>query len=483
MTDAEYNDWLSDLAAPRVVLCELDYAGGTEYLANRPYISKPTDDPPNRIYDDLIAEAIDITTRIDGEIEFGEIQLINDGEITHWSTRAWEGHAIRLYLGGPGWPLADFRLHAQGINAGINTDRRGELSFDMVDQSALFDEPIDTGRLPDDAGPVPLALGTVYNAPAFRTSDGTQYEYKASYLPCVSLTPKEGGSTSLNVTTHPAEGRFVLDAPTSLDLTVDIAETHNTPALLAGWVADYYGITVGEIALPAYAAGLYYSSEVTGRQVLDDLCSGLGAYWYLNALGALVVRQHVIPATPEVVIDVDDIEYDRIAMVETQQPWRQLTLHWGRNYAPVRTLAAIVETDTPTAAARLQREWSSSVATQPVDDHPQAEAITRDSCIQDETDAATERDRLLTLRCVRADVWEMDARFPPVFLGQGVEIDHPRTSGLIGLIISVSRSPTRSTTTLQVWFPAPWVPGQFTAAVDALDIAVQDTLPVLFEEA
>ncbi|WP_170968165.1 hypothetical protein, partial [Halomonas sp. 15WGF] len=66
---------------------------------------------------------------------------------------------------------------------------------------------------------------------------------------------------------------------------------------------------------------------------------------------------------------------------------------------------------------------------------------------------------------------------------QGVEIDHPRTSGLIGLIISVSRSPTRSTTTLQVWFPAPWVPGDFTAAVDALDIAVQDTLPALFEEA
>lgn len=482
MMDAQYEDWLEDLSAARIVLCEMDYAGGTEYVASHPYISKPTDTDPNRVHDDLLVEAIDIETRIDGLISFGEVTLIDDGEITHWTDRAWQGHGIRLYLGGPDWSRDDFRLHAVGINGGITSARRGEIVFEMNDQSAVFDEPIDTGSLPDDAGPVPLALGSVYNASAFRTSDGTQYEYKASFLPCVSLTPKEGGSSTLSVTTNPGEGRFVLDAPVALDLTVDIEEQHNTPTLIAQWVAGQYGITVGEITMPTYAVGLYYSSEVSGRQILDDLCEGLGAYWYLDELGALVVRQHVIPAVADVTITVDDIERDQIAMTATEQPWKSLTLKWGRNHSPLNQVAGVVEDEQPTEAARLKREWSESKATQDVADHPLAEDATRDSCIANADDAATERDRLMALRTVRGDTWEIEGFMPPVEVGQAIEILHPRIEGLLGRITSVSRSPTRSATTLEVWFPAPWVPGQLAAAIDALTLAVNETMPAMFEE-
>lgn len=481
MTDLDYDAWLDDLSAPRVLLCEMDYAGGTEYVSYYPYISKPSDSVPNRIYLDVLVEAVDIETRLDGLISFGDITLINDGEITHWLDRAWQGHAIRLYLGGPDWSLDDFRLYARGINGGISSAPDSEISFEMVDQSTLLDEPIDTGELPDDAGPVPLALGSVYNAPAYRTDDGTQLEYKTSFLPCVSLTPKEGGSTTLDVTNHPSEGRFVLGAPVSLDLTVDIEEQHNTPALIAQWVAGEYGIPVGEIELPSYAVGLYYSSEVTGRQVLDELCSGLGAYWYIDAFGELVVKQHVIPLVPDVTITVDDIERDQIALTATEQPWASLTLCWGRNHSPLRQVAGVVEDDSPSGAARLKREWSESKATQPADDHPLAEDATRDSCIANATDAATERDRLMALRTVRSDTWEIQGFMPPVDAGMTIEVLHPRVTGLIGRVTAVSRSPTRNETTLEVWFPAPWVPGQFTSAVDALAIAVNETLPAMFE--
>lgn len=481
MTDEAYEAWLDDLAAPRLVLCELDYAGGTENVASRPYISKPTDSAPNVVYDDLLVEAIDIETRIDGLISFGEITLIDDGEITHWVDRAWQGHGIRLYLGGPDWSRDDFRLHAIGINGGIVSARRGELSFEMTDQSAVFDEPIDTGSLPDNAGPVPLALGKVYNAPAFRSS-ATTLEYAASYLPVTALTPKDIGNGAPH-TDDLAAGKFTLDNATQADLTVDIEEAHNTPALIAEWVAGHYGITVGEIELPDYTVGLYYSSEVTGRQVLDDLCSGMGAYWYLNELGALIVRQHVIPTVADMTMTVDDIGRDQIAMVATEQPWASLTLKWGRNYAPLRQVAGVIEDDTPNEAARLKREWSESKATQDADDHPLAEDATRDSCISNAADAATERDRLMALRTVRGDTWEIEGFMPPVEVGQAIEILHPRIEGLLGRITSVSRSPTRNATTFRVWFPAPWVPGQFTAAVDALALAVNDTLPAMFEEA
>ncbi|MCL7931674.1 hypothetical protein [Halomonas llamarensis] len=447
MTDAQYANWLADLSAPRIVLCELDYAGGTEYVSTHPYISQPTDSAPNRVYDDLLMEAVDIETRIDGLISFGEITLVDDGEITHWVDRAWQGHGIRLYLGGPDWSRDDFRLHAIGINGGIMSARRGEIAFEMTDQSAVFDEPIDTGSLPDDAGPVPLALGSVYNAPAYRTSDGTQYEYKASYLPCVSLTPKEGGSTTLNVTNHPSEGRFVLDAPVLLDLTVDIKEQHNTPTKIAEWVADYYGKEVAEISLPDYTVCLYYNGEVNGRQIL----AALPGYWYFDRLDRLVVRQHAIPTSADVTLFDDDIEYDQIALSETQPPWKSLTLNWGRNYAPLSQVAGAVEDENATEAARLRREWSESKAEQSLPDYPLAEDVTRESCIAEATDAATERDRLLAIRSVRRDVYSIDAFMPVVEVGQSIAVEHPRLARKLGRIISVSRSPTRGTTSIEVW--------------------------------
>lgn len=481
MTDADYQAWLADLAATRCVLCELDYAGGTEYVASRPFISRPSDADPNRVYDDLLMEAIDIETRTDGLIAFGEISLIDDGSLWRWVNRAWQGYGVRLYLGAPDWSRDDFRLHARALNNGITTAKRGELAFELVDQSAALDAPIDTGSLPDGAGPVPLALGQVYNAPLYRISS-TSLTYRASYLAATALTPKDSGNTVPH-SEDLAGGTVTLDNAPGDALTIDIAEAHDTPAAIAQWVADRYDLTVGEISLPDYTVGLYYDAAVTGRQILDELCQGLGAYWFLDALGELVVRQHVIPNTADVVIGVDDIADGQIALAETERPWKSLTLQWGRNYAPLRSVAGVVEDNDASEAARLKRTWSESSATQSVTNHPLADEATRSSCIQSAADAATERDRLLAIRTMRADVWEIDAFLPPVTVGQSIEVDHPLTLGMIGRLVSVSRAPTRSVTTIQVWYPAPWPPGELGTAVDGLDVAVNETLPTLFAEA
>lgn len=480
MTDLQFEAWLEDLSSPRVVLVEMDYAGGTEYISSHPYASKPGDSAPNRVYEDLLVEAVDIETRIDGMIGFGEISLIDDGSITHWVDRAWQGHEIRMYLGGPDWSLDDFRLHARAINAGITSARRGEIVFEVSDQSEKLEEGIDTGSLPDDGGAVPLALGKVYNAPSYR-SDSQTLTYRASYLPALAITPKDLGN-EVPHTEDLQAGTFTLENATQADLTVDIDEAHDTPTSIVQWVADHYGVTVAEASLPAYTVGLHYEQRTTGKAILDDLCSGLGAYWYLNRLGELVVRQHVIPTAADVSITPDDIAWDQIGLIATEQPWKSLTLRWGRNYAPLRQVAGVVEDEQAAEAARLKREWSESKAEQDVSDHPMAEEVERDSVIANALDAETERDRLMALRTVRSDTWEMEAFLPPVEVGQAVEILHPRLSGLVGRITSVSRSPTRNVTNLEVWFPAPWVPGQLETSEESLHQTVNFTLPALFEE-
>ncbi len=449
MTDAQYSAWLTDLSAARIVLCELDYAGGTEYVATHPFISQPGDSDPNRVYDDLLASAVDVETRIDGLIGFGDVSLVDDGQITHWVDRAWHGHAIRLYLGGPDWSRADFRLHARGINGGITAASRGELTFAMNDQSDALDEPINTGNLPDDAGPVPLALGRVYNAPAFRSST-TTLEYTASYLPVTTMTPRDSGNPVPFVADLSA-GKFTLENATQAALTVDIEEQHNTPAMIVQWVASRYGITVGDVALPGYTVGLYYDGETTGRGILDDLCEGLGAYWFLDALGQLIVRQHVVATSADVTLFDDDIEYGQIELSETQPPWASLALRWGRNYAPLSSVAGVIEDNDAAQAARLKREWSESTAEQALPGYPLAEDATRDSCIAAAADAATERDRLLAIRSARRDVYSIDAFMPELEVGQSIAVEHPRLAGKFGRIISVSRSPTRGITSLEVW--------------------------------
>lgn len=450
MTEQQYQAWLADLTAERILLAELEHADGVEYVATAPYISRPTDSVPNRPYDDILKQAVDISTRIDGLISFGDVSLLDDGSLASWLGRAWTGHLIRLYLGGPEWSLDDFRLLASGRNGGVTEARRGSLTFAMEDESSVLDEVIDTGQLPDDAGPVPLSLGSVYNAPAYLLQP-SPYEFKASYLPVDALTPKDNGNP-VSHTDNLASGSFELSAGLVGTLTVDIEEPHNTPALIAQWVAGQYGIAVGEITLPSYTVGLYYNSEVSGRQMLDELCEGLGAYWYLNALGELVVRQHVEPSgTPDITLVSDEIVYDQVRLSETQAPWRGLTLRWRRNHSPLATVAGTIEDNQPSEAARLRNDWRESAASQSVTDYPLAERATRDSAIQGSADAATERDRLLAIRSVRREVWEIEAFLPPVLVGDVLAVVHPRLAGRLGRVIGVTHSPTRGATNLEVW--------------------------------
>lgn len=452
MTDTQYENWLANLSAKRVLLAELEYAGGVEYVATGAFISRPTDANPNRVYIDILSKAVDISTRIDGLVGFGQLDLLDNGEITNWVSRAWHGHPITLLLGAPDWPLDDFRVLARGRNGGIREAKRGVIVFDMEDESSVFDQQIDTGELPDASGPVPLALGSVYNAPAYLlTTD--PYAFKASYLPATALNPKDNGNPIAHVNDL-ANGAFELSNGLVGTLTVDIEEQHNTPLAVCQWVADYYGVTLGDVDLPSYTVGLYYSGDVTGRQILDELCEGLGAYWYRNALGELVVQQHQEAVAADLMLVSDEIEYDKIRLTDTQPPWRALTLRYRRNYSTLSTVAGVIEDSDPSEAARLRNEWRESRASQSVSYYPlaeQAERAERNSVIQNETDANTERDRLLALRGVRRDVWSIEAFTPPVQAGMAIAVDHPRLAGRIARVTSVSRSPTRGTTNLELW--------------------------------
>ncbi len=452
LTDAEWQRWLASPNAVRVTLAELEHADGVEQVSDRGYLAPASEGLARPRYAGLLIEAVGIETRIDGAISIGDIRLVDDGEITHWRDYRWDGHPVRLYLGAPDWPRGDFRQIASAINDGIQSAERGEIVLGVVDASSQLEQPIDTGQLPYNGGPVPLLLGQCYNVPTTR-DDSMSLHYRVSYLALESVTPRDIGA-DVPFTADLAGGGFTLDnAPgSSSEITAGAGEQHDTPLAIIQWVADHYGLTVGTVDLPTVTVGYYNSNQTSGRDILDALCEGLGAHWYLDALGRLTVRQLQDPGTtPDVTLSRDDIADGTLALDRTEPPWPTLTLRWQRNDATLRTVAGDITVNDPETAARLQRDWNDSVAEQALTGYPRAEPVTRESLLQIDAEAAAERDRLLSLYAERRDVYRVDSYRIDLQLHQTITINEPPLVGRVGRIISVNRSTADGIASLEIW--------------------------------
>ena len=454
----QYQAWLADISQQRTLLVELDHATGTEYIANVAYVSLPTDTNANRIYDDVLKEAVDIESRLDGDFSLGEISIANDGSLNSWLDNKWAGHKIRLYLGDKDWSLDDFRLVALVVNGGINDVAPGIIRFAIRDSKALFDQPLQNTLLASGL-PVPVALGQPFNVPPALTDDPT-HQYQVNEGVVTSAVVRDNGVV-VGHTTDYSNGKYTLATRPQGNLGVDVVEPNNTAKALINWVCARVGMSADQTtlnALPTYPMGLYYDAETTAEQVLDEICAGLGAYWRVNASGLVQCYQLVEPAlTPDLMITADDVIEHGLSLVEYQQPIKTLTLNYNRNFAPVsrNSLAGMLDAN-PALAEQLSNPWQQVAATNTVTGYPLAEDQTIDSYIIGEANAQTECDRIAALRAVRREVWRVDCFLSPsqIQVGQTVQIINPRfgfSAGKNGLLLSVNRTYTRNRVTLELW--------------------------------
>lgn len=451
ITDQQYQHWLSLPNQPRVVLAELEHSAGFEYVASRPYISKPTDTAPNRIYDDLLQGALEISERIDSLIDLGALDLVDDGSITEWASRLWRGYSVVLKLGAPNWSLDDFRVIAQQINSGVISASRGKIQLGIYDSAAKLQKEIERDELPNGQL-TPMLLGQVFCAPATRIST-SELRYRVSWLAITSLVVRDGNGPVMSHTADYSIGQFIASAYSPRTLMCEVNEPNDTPTKIVQWVAEHYGITLASgLTLPSYTLGLRYDGAVTGAQILDDVCTAIGGHWQINALGELVVRVFEIPTgTPDLVIDADDIEFGQIALQETQEPLKSLKFNYERNHTPITEVAGSI---TPAESERLTSEWLAVSGNNPVADYPLAPDQILDTAIQLKADAETERDRRLLIKSQRHDVYRITVLMAGLnnIVGESVRVDHPRVTGRLGRIISAKNSPLREKTELEVWY-------------------------------
>ncbi len=458
ISESQYEAWLNRSNSERVVLVELHHSNGVEYIANRPYISHPTDTLANQPFNDVLKDVADVTTRIDGQVELGDIELIDDGSLSGWVDRKWRGHEVVLRLGDASWSYDDFRIIARQINGGLSSYRRGQIVFDVYDQTALLDTPIQRPVLSEtDDRPQPLILGQVIGAQATQISTQTLL-YQFSWLPVTSLTVRDGNGPVMSHTPDLANGQFTLSAYTPRNVICEVTEPHTTAISIIQWVADHYNMTLANgISLPGYSLGLRYDGEVTGRQILDDVCRSLGAKWQIDLIGELTVQLLTVPdqgQPADVQIYADDIELDGIELINTDEPFTLLAVNYARNYSPMSEVAGSINDSDPALAKRLRTEWEVAKSEQSLPSYPLAIDQEIDTNLVNQADAEAERDRRLGIRNQRRDTWSLSAFITSTkaVVGASVEVHHPYVTGRIGRIISTRMSPISDRIELEVWY-------------------------------
>ncbi|MBL4781668.1 MAG: hypothetical protein JKX92_05445 [Porticoccaceae bacterium] len=458
ISDTDYQIWLTDIGQQRTILVEMHHAAGVEYIANVAYISLPTDTNANRIYDDVLNEAVDIESRLDGDYSLGEITIINDGSLNTWLANKWAGHEIRLYLGAKNWSLDDFRRVALAVNGGIDDVSPGVIRFAIRDPKALFDQSLQNTLLPSGL-PAPITLGQPFNVLPALTDDST-HEYQVNDDTITSALVRDNGVVVSHITDY-ANGKYTLTARPQGNLGVDVIEANTTAKEIINWVCTRQGKTAVQTtlnALPTYAMGLHYNNQLTAEQVLDDVCLSIGAYWRVNAAGEVEVHQLVEPAmTADLVITADDMLANGLRLVSVEPPIKTLTMNYDRNFGPVsrNSLAGMLDSN-PTLAEKLTANWQQVTATNVLTEYPLAADQTIDSYIVGTADVQTECDRIAALRGVRREVWAVECFLAPaqIHVQQTVQLFNPRfgfATGKNALVIAVNRGYTRNKVELEVW--------------------------------
>lgn len=456
ITDQQYQDWLIDDGAARVVLVEATYDGGVEYFASAPYITGPTDTDPNRPYDDLLLTMGDIVSRVDRALDVGDLVLINDGSLDAWLTRAWAGQPLRLFLGDLAWSRDDFRVLVDGINGGLEAPRSNRIELVFHDQAKTLDQPLQTVKLADNT-PAPVCLGEAFNVPPVLIDAGA-LTYQVHDGAVTSIAVRDNG-VAVSPTFDLANGKFTLAASPAGTLTCDVVQADNTAAEIVTELSGRAGATVDTADLVAYpntdSLGWYCRSEKTVLAALREILEPLGTFARFNTSGELQLVRIDAPGTSVLTLTEADILQRGVRLLATEQPVTEVVLGYQRNWQPqtADSLAGSVSD----ANKKLYGDTYGYVnASNTLPAYPLAEERKVDTLLADATGAQSEADRRKTLRSVKRERWEVKC-FPignSVQLGDTVTVDYPGygfAGGVDAVVVSIAKNPMKRRTTLEVF--------------------------------
>ena len=334
---------------------------GTEYMATHPYISGPSDTDPNRIYRAIVKALPSFTQKMNDVLigrstaNLGTIQIAGSELTDSWLLdRTWIGRRVRLALGDADWSRDDFRAVWSGVIGDVRVQDTTTIIIEARDLQHLLSQPLNVGAVPTGplaSNPMPVAIGTFYNAPAILVDDAThKYAVHDGNVSTITAVRDRGVSVAF---TDLGDGTFTVAALPNGRITVDgtgAIGTDGTALKRAADIIRYLAVDVGPLtdddldidsfvtlnAVCPQTLG-YYSNAVGTNSIdaIDLVCATVGAFSAVTRDGKFYVKRFDFDGYPVMTLADDrDIVLGGLRLDKVLPPVRDIRIAGCRNFSP-----------------------------------------------------------------------------------------------------------------------------------------------------
>jgi len=341
MTDLQYQAWLTDPSAIRVVLIEANAnISGTEttiYMSTSSYVTNGTDTPSNQYYIPVVetgiqyTEDIPVNVTIDGtstattagtsSMTGGDISIFNlNGELDAWLGYAWINRKLNAYIGDTRWgsvgspyTRSDFRPIFTGIISDINSASFDRLNLIISDKTAQLNTPITStllgGTTPNANVLIPLLFGECFNITPLLINPAT-LQYQVHNGPIESIIEVRDNGVPVPFTPNVATGTFALNqSPVG---TITCSAQGDKPVTYSNTISQIIQRIVTGYGLPTLQfktsdldvtnlftfdsthqqpVGIYITGADTVLTTIQNLAASVGAVVIMSRAGLLQIQQ------------------------------------------------------------------------------------------------------------------------------------------------------------------------------------------------
>lgn len=459
MTDQDFLAWAARPDSIRCILIEAQALSGgqevTRYLSSVGYVTGPDDTPPSLAYDACVVGGVNVSEQLPlsgrANVGWGDIEIANHGgERDSWLNDVWSGRPVKIWVGDPRWPRADFRLVFSGVVEDATARSNTTVNLLLRDKSqqlntALTEETISNGSLTRDVLK-PLCFGEVHNVTPVLLDEG-QLTYMVHDGPIEAIIEVRDNGIPVSFGANLSAGTFALSASPVGTITASVQGAkfagvyHDTVGPLVKEIATRYGttpLTAEEVDIdqvnqfsaehPQHV-GIFLSSRANQLDVMQQLAASVGAQVTFDASGRLQIRKVEItsePGAPEV--GPAEMVLHSLTVASTPDVEPAFRIAYCRNY----TVQSNLQTGLPPAHAELYgQEWLIVHVTDPA-----VAAAWKKSTTPEDTntlllvrvEAEEEANRRLNLWGQRRMVLRYDSAGGSLLtpLGSQVVLKHPR---------------------------------------------------------
>lgn len=497
MTPTQYNAWLNDPTAIRVVLVEAvaNIAGQdtTFYLSTLPYTSHAGDTPAGQPYHAvLVVDDLQTTEQmsLDGSatMTIGDVGVLNsDGAFDAWLNYVWTNRSVTILFGDVRWPRSDFQTVFSGVSSDIGNKSRTSVNLKIRDKkerlNVAITEHLLGGTTANQGAIVPLAFGEIVNiSPLLIDPTSLQYQvHDGAFNGLIEV--RDNGVPIANdligwdaVTVDLVHGTFKLvNAPAgtvtcSLQGDTGGGSYAKTVAQIVQRIATGYcysgnRFTLSEIDTANFSAfdaahpqvvGLSVTSSMNGMAAVQQVTGAIGTQLTTSRAGLLQLQQiDFSNLSPTFDIHPQHMVEHSIWPSARQMVSASVLL----SFCPNQTQQANLATSLPAEALSLLAQPYLTVTA--VDAATKSlyklttEPTQEDTVLLSRDDALAEATRRLNIRKAPRTTYQFDA-FATLFqltLGQAVRLYHPRfnlSSGATGLVVSMTTKWAAGRTTVGV---------------------------------